>query len=166
MSVRVISGSFDGTGLRVAIAASRWNEFIVERLVAGATDGLARHGVAESDVDLVWVPGAYELPLIALQLASSGAYDAVITLGAVIRGATTHYELVSGQCAAGVTRASLDTGIPVVFGVLTTENIDQAIERAGSKAGNKGFESAAVAIEMVNLLRQLPSSPGDRVATK
>jgi 6,7-dimethyl-8-ribityllumazine synthase len=104
--------------------------------------------------------------LIALQLASSGAYDAVITLGAVIRGATTHYELVSGQCAAGVTRASLDTGIPVVFGVLTTENIDQAIERAGSKAGNKGFESAAVAIEMVNLLRQLPSSPGDRAATK
>jgi 6,7-dimethyl-8-ribityllumazine synthase len=156
---QVISGALGGAGMRVAVAASRWNEFIVERLVAGALDGLARHGVADDDVDLVWVPGAFELPL----------YDAVITLGAVIRGATSHYELVSGQAAAGVARASLDTGVPVVFGVLTTENIEQAIERAGSKAGNKGFESATVAIEMVDLLRRLPAGgahdPGGAAST-
>jgi 6,7-dimethyl-8-ribityllumazine synthase len=159
MSDRAISGRLDGTGMRVAVAASRWNEFIVERLVAGAADGLRRHGVADADVDLVWAPGAFELPLVAQRLASSGRYDAVITLGAVIRGATSHYELVAGQAASGVARASLDTGIPIVFGVLTTENIEQAIERAGSKAGNKGFESATVAIEMIDLLRQLPAAP-------
>jgi 6,7-dimethyl-8-ribityllumazine synthase len=157
VSAQVISGRFDGTGMRVAVAASRWNEFIVERLVAGAADGLRRHGVADDDVDLIWVPGAFELPLVAQRLAASGRYDAVITLGAVIRGATSHYELVAGQAASGVARASLDTGVPVVFGVLTTENIEQAIERAGSKAGNKGFESATVAIEMIDLLRQLPT---------
>jgi 6,7-dimethyl-8-ribityllumazine synthase len=154
---RVVSGALGGAGMRIAVAASRWNEFIVERLVAGALDGLARHGVADDDVDLVWVPGAFELPLVAQYLAAGGHYDAVITLGAVIRGATSHYELVAGQAAAGVARASLDTGVPVVFGVLTTENIEQAIERAGSKAGNKGFESATVAIEMVDLLRRLPA---------
>jgi 6,7-dimethyl-8-ribityllumazine synthase len=157
VSGQVISGRLDGTGMRVAVAASRWNEFIVERLVAGATDGLRRHGVADDDVDLIWAPGAFELPLVAQRLAASGRYDAVITLGAVIRGATSHYELVSGQAASGVARASLDTGVPIVFGVLTTENIEQAIERAGSKAGNKGFESATVAIEMIDLLRQLPT---------
>jgi 6,7-dimethyl-8-ribityllumazine synthase len=157
VSGQVISGRFDGTGMRVAVAASRWNEFIVERLVAGAADGLRRHGVADDDVDLIWAPGAFELPLVAQRLAASGRYDAVITLGAVIRGATSHYELVAGQAASGVARASLDTGVPIVFGVLTTENIEQAIERAGSKAGNKGFESATVAIEMIDLLRQLPT---------
>jgi 6,7-dimethyl-8-ribityllumazine synthase len=159
MSGSEISGNLNGTGLRVAIAASRWNEFIVERLVAGATDGLRRHGVADDAVDLVWAPGAFELPLVASRLATSGRYDAVITLGAVIRGATSHYELVAGQCAAGIARVALDTGLPVVFGVLTTENIEQAIERAGTKAGNKGFEAATVAIEMADLLRQLPAAP-------
>ncbi len=127
--------------------------------MAGAADGLRRHGVADDDVDLIWAPGAFELPLVAQRLAASGRYDAVITLGAVIRGATSHYDLVAGQAASGVARASLDTGVPVVFGVLTTENIEQAIERAGTKAGNKGFESATVAIEMIDLLRQLPAAP-------
>jgi 6,7-dimethyl-8-ribityllumazine synthase len=149
----------DGSGIRVAVAASRWNEFVVDRLVAGAADGLRRHGVADDDVDLVWAPGAWELPLVAQRLAASGRYDVVITLGAVIRGATSHYELVAGQCAAGIARASLDTGLPIVFGVLTTESIEQAIERAGSKVGNKGFEAATVAIEMVDLLRRLPAPP-------
>ncbi|MCL2393817.1 MAG: 6,7-dimethyl-8-ribityllumazine synthase [Acidimicrobiaceae bacterium] len=152
---RVISGRLDGTGMKIAIAASRFNELVVDRLVAGATDGLRRHGVADDDVTLAWVPGAYELPLLAAKLATSGIYDAVITLGAVIRGATSHYDLVAGQCAAGISRVALDTGIPVVFGVLTTENLEQALERAGSKAGNKGFESATAAIEMVDVLRQV-----------
>jgi 6,7-dimethyl-8-ribityllumazine synthase len=152
----VISGRLDGTGMKIAIAASRFNELVVERLVAGATDGLRRHGVADDDVTLAWVPGAYELPLLAAKLAASDRFDAVITLGAVIRGATSHYDLVAGQCAAGISRVALDSGLPVVFGVLTTENLEQALERAGSKSGNKGFEAATVAIEMVDLLRQVP----------
>jgi 6,7-dimethyl-8-ribityllumazine synthase len=152
----VISGRLDGTGMKIAIAASRFNELVVERLVAGATDGLRRHGVADDDVTLAWVPGAYELPLLASKLAASDRFDAVITLGAVIRGATSHYDLVAGQCAAGISRVALDSGLPVVFGVLTTENLEQALERAGSKSGNKGFEAATVAIEMVDLLRQVP----------
>lgn len=156
----VISGRLDGTGMKIAVAASRFNELVVERLVAGAADGLRRHGVADDDVTLAWVPGAYELPLLAQKLAASGAYDAVITLGAVIRGATSHYDLVAGQCAAGISRVALETGIPVVFGVLTTDNLEQALERAGSKAGNKGFEAATVAIEMVDVLRQVrPPKP-------
>jgi 6,7-dimethyl-8-ribityllumazine synthase len=159
MSGRVVAGRLDGSGIRVAVVASRWNEFVVDRLVAGAVDGLRRHGVADDDVDLVWAPGAWELPLVAQRLAASGRYDAVVTLGAVIRGATSHYDLVAGQCAAGIARAALDTGLPIVFGVLTTESIEQAIERAGSKAGNKGFEAATVAIEMVDLLRQIPAPP-------
>jgi len=149
-------GQLRGDGLRVAIAASRFNDFITERLLAGARDGLARHGVDESSITEAWAPGAFELPLVAQRLAASGEYDAVICVGAVIRGATGHYEHVAGQCAAGIQRAQLDTGVPVVFGVLTTETVEQAIERSGTKAGNKGFEAAMTAIEMADLLRQLP----------
>ena len=149
-------GSLSGAGLRVAIAAARFNDTIVNRLVEGALDGLRRHGVDTASIDVAWVPGAFELPLVAHRLAASGSYDAVITLGAVIRGSTGHYEQVAGQCAAGVARASLDTGIPVVFGVLTTDTIEQAVERSGTKAGNKGFEAAMTAIEMANLLSSLP----------
>ena len=147
-------GNLSGSGLRVAIAAARFNEAIVGRLVEGAFDGLRRHGV--ETIDLAWVPGAFELPLVAARLAASGSYDAVITLGTVIRGATGHYDIVAGQCASGVQRAQMDTGVPIVFGVLTTETIEQAVERSGTKAGNKGFEAAATAIEMANLMAALP----------
>ena len=152
------SGSLRGEGVRVAIACARFNDLITERLLAGARDGLVRHGVDEASIIEAWVPGAFELPLAASRLAESGEYDAVICLGAVIRGATGHYEHVAGQCAAGIARVALDTGVPVVFGVLTTETVDQAIERAGTKAGNKGYEAAETAIEMADLLRQLPKA--------
>ena len=152
----VYEGQLRGDGLRVAIAASRFNEAIVVRLVDGALDGLRRHGVDPEAIDVAWAPGAFELPLVASRLAATGLYDAVITVGAVIRGATSHYDLVAGQCAAGVQRAQLDAGVPIVFGVLTTDTIEQAVERSGTKAGNKGFEAAAAAIEMANLLAQLP----------
>jgi 6,7-dimethyl-8-ribityllumazine synthase len=152
------SGNLRGEGVRVAIACGRFNDLITERLLAGARDGLVRHGVDEASITEAWVPGAFELPLAASRLASSGEYDAVICLGAVIRGATGHYEHVAGQCAAGIARVALDTGVPVVFGVLTTDTIEQALERAGTKAGNKGYESAETALEMVDLLRQLPKS--------
>ena len=152
------SGALRGEGVRVAIACGRFNDLITERLLSGARDGLLRHGVDEASITEAWVPGAFELPLAASRLASSGEYDAVICLGAVIRGATGHYEHVAGQCAAGIARVALDTGLPVVFGVLTTETIEQALERAGTKAGNKGYESAETALEMVDLLRQLPKS--------
>jgi 6,7-dimethyl-8-ribityllumazine synthase len=149
-------GRLAGQGMRIAIACSRFNDLITSRLLAGAQDGLLRLGVDEGSITVAWAPGAFELPLVARELAASGEFDAVITLGAVIRGATGHYELVAGQCAAGIQRAQLDTGVPVIFGVLATETIEQAIERAGTKAGNKGFEAAQTAIEMVDLLRQLP----------
>ena len=149
-------GRLRGDGMRVALACSRFNELITERLLTGAKDGLERHGVDPASITVAWAPGAFELPLVARQLAFSGEFDAVICLGAVIRGATGHYEQVAGQCAAGLQRVQLDTGIPVIFGVLTTENIEQALERAGSKSGNKGFEAAVTAVEMVDLLRQLP----------
>jgi 6,7-dimethyl-8-ribityllumazine synthase len=149
-------GQLRGDGLRIAVAASRFNEAIVTRLVDGAIDGLRRHGVDPEGIDVAWAPGAFELPLVAARLAASGLYDAIITLGAVIRGATSHYDLVAGQCAAGVQRAQLDSGVPIIFGVLTTDTIEQAVERAGTKAGNKGFEAAAAAIEMANLLAELP----------
>jgi 6,7-dimethyl-8-ribityllumazine synthase len=152
------SGNLRGEGVRVAIACGRFNDLITERLLAGARDGLLRHGVDEASITEAWVPGAFELPLAASRLASSGEYDAVICLGAVIRGATGHYEHVAGQCAAGIARVGLDTGVPVVFGVLTTDTIEQALERAGTKAGNKGYESAETALEMVDLLRQLPKN--------
>ena len=141
--------------MRFGIVCGRFNDLITERLLAGALDALERHGVADADVTIVWVPGAFEIPLAAKALASSGKHDAVITLGAVIRGATGHYEHVAGPCANGVARVGLDTGVPVVFGVLTTENIEQTIERAGTKAGNKGAESAVTALEMVDVLRRL-----------
>jgi 6,7-dimethyl-8-ribityllumazine synthase len=149
-------GALRGDGLRLAVVCSRFNELVTDRLLAGALDGLIRHGVDPASVTVAWVPGAFEVPLAAAQLAASGEVDAVICVGAVIRGATGHYEHVAGQCAAGVQRAQLDTGVPVVFGVLTTETTEQALERAGGKGGNKGFEAATAAIEMVDLLRQLP----------
>lgn len=153
----------EGPGPSFAVVVSRWNDLVTDRLVAGALDAFDRHGAGEGAVDLVWVPGAFEIPLVARELAASGRYRAVVTLGAVIRGATGHYEVVASQVAAGVGRAALDTGVPVVFGVLTTETLDQALERAGGKAGNKGAEAAAVAIEMADLLRQIVPGPGDRI---
>ena len=138
-------------GMKVGIVASRFNEVITNKLVGGALDGLIRHGVSEENIDTAWVPGAFEIPLIAKKMAESRKYDAVITLGAVIRGATTHYDYVCNEVSKGVSSISLSTGVPVLFGVLTTENIDQAIERAGSKAGNKGYDCALAAVEMVNL---------------
>lgn len=156
----VFEGHLGGAGLRFAVVASRFNEAIVGRLVEGALDGLHRHGVDESRIDVAWVPGAFELPVVAQKLAATGSYDAVITIGAVIRGATGHYDFVAGQCAAGIQRVQLDTGIPVVFGVLTTDNIEQAVERSGAKAGNKGFEAASTAIEMANLMASLPKPEG------
>lgn len=154
------NGQLRGDGLRIAIACSRFNDFITERLLSGAHDGLARHGVDAASVDVAWVPGAFELPLAAKRLAETGDYDAVICLGAVIRGATGHYEHVAGQCAAGIQRAQLDTGVPVIFGVLTTDTVEQAIERAGAKAGNKGFEAAMAAIETADVMRQIPKGGG------
>ena len=155
----IYEGRLDGTGMRVAIAASRFNHLVVDRLLEGCLDGLRRHGVADADISIARAPGAFELPAVAARLASSGRFDAVVALGAVIRGATGHYDLVAGQAAAGVARAALDSGLPVVFGVLTTETIDQALERAGTKAGNKGYEAAVDAIELVDLYRRLPAGP-------
>ena len=153
-------GSLNGTGLRVALACGRFNDLITERLLAGALDALRRHGVDEQSITIAWAPGAFELPLVAQRFAASGDVDAVICLGAVIRGDTAHFDHVAGQCAAGIQRVQLDTGVPVAFGVLTTDNIDQALERAGAKAGNKGFEAAVTAIEMADLLRQMPKPAG------
>lgn len=143
--------------VKIGIVAARFNEFITSKLLAGAMDGLLRHDVQEEDIQVAWVPGAFEIPLIASKMAKSGAYDAVICLGAVIRGATSHYDYVCNEVSKGIASVSLETGVPVMFGVLTTENIEQAIERAGTKAGNKGYDCALGAIEMVNLIRKLPS---------
>jgi 6,7-dimethyl-8-ribityllumazine synthase len=151
-----IRGQLRGDGLRVAVVCSRFNDLVTERLLAGARDGLVRHGVDDGSITVAEVPGAFELPLVAARLASSGEYDAVVCVGAVIRGATPHFDLVAGQCAAGLQRAQLDTGVPVIFGVLTTDTVEQALDRAGGKAGNKGFDAAVAAIEMVDVLRQLP----------
>ena len=145
-------GSLDGTSLRIAVLTARFNDFITERLQAGALDCLKRHGVAEDAVDTVAVPGAFELPLVALTLAETGRYHAVICLGAVIRGDTTHYDYVCNEAAKGIAAAGLKTGIPVIFGVVTTENTEQAISRAGGKSGNKGWDAAMTALEMANLL--------------
>ena len=142
-------------GMKVAIVASRFNEIIVNKLLGGAVDGLVRHGVDEKNITAVWVPGAFEIPLIADKMASSGKYDAVIAVGAVIRGSTTHYDYVCSEVSKGMAQASLKNGVPVMFGVITTENIEQAIERSGSKAGNKGYDCALGAIEMANLIRQI-----------
>ncbi len=155
MSIRVLEGKVVAEGMKVGIVASRFNSFIVQKLLDGAVDGLVRHGVAEEDITAAWVPGAFELPIVAKQMAESGKYDAVICVGAVIRGSTSHYELVCNEVAKGIAQVSMQTGVPVLFGVITTENIEQAIERAGSKAGNKGYDCALSAIEMVNLKKQL-----------
>jgi len=143
---------------RVAIAASRFNQFIVDQLVEGARDALQRSGISEQQQELVWVPGAFELPLLADRLAATGRFDAIITLGAVIRGGTPHFEYVAGTCASGISRVALDHGLPVVFGVLTTDTIEQALERAGTGEGNKGFDVAMTAVEMIGTLQQLAAS--------
>nr|WP_306298460.1 6,7-dimethyl-8-ribityllumazine synthase [Bacillus sp. EAC] len=148
-------GNLLGSGLKVAVVVGRFNEFITSKLLGGAQDALIRHGVEEKDVDVIWVPGAFEIPLVAKKLADTKKYDAIITLGTVIRGATTHYDYVCNEVAKGVAAISLQTGVPVIFGVLTTENIEQAIERAGTKAGNKGWDAGMSAIEMANLLRTI-----------
>ncbi len=142
-------------GMKAAIVASRFNEIIVSKLLSGAVDGLVRHGVAEENITAAWVPGAFEIPLIASKMAKSGKYDAVICVGAVIRGDTSHYDYVCSEVSKGIAQAGLAAGVPVLFGIVTTENIEQAIARAGSKAGNKGYDCALSAIEMVNLARQL-----------
>ena len=152
----IIEGTFAAPPGRFALVAARFNSTIVEDLVAGALDGLRRHSVADDAVDLVRVPGSFEIPLVAQKLAASGSYAAVICLGAVIRGDTGHYDHVAGEAAGGVARAALATGVPVIFGILTCETLEQAVNRAGGKSGNKGFDAALTAIEMVNLLRQLP----------
>ena len=153
--MRVVEGKMTAGGMRVGIVAARFNEFITSKLVGGALDVLRRHEVADEDIVTAWVPGAFEIPVVAKKMAESGRFDAVICLGAVIRGATSHYDDVCSEVSKGVAHVSLETGVPVLFGVLTTENIEQAIERAGTKAGNKGAECASGAIEMVNLLREL-----------
>ena len=153
--MNVFEGKVVSEGMKVGIVAARFNEFIVSKLVAGAQDALVRHDVKEEDIDLAWVPGAFEIPLIASKMANSGKYDAVIALGAVIRGSTTHYDYVCSEVSKGIANVSLNSDIPVMFGVITTENIEQAIERAGTKAGNKGYDCALGAIEMVNLIRNI-----------
>ena len=153
--MNIISGLYNEGQIRVGIVATRFNEVVVSKLVDGAADGLSRHGVDMDTVDLAWVPGAFEIPLIASKMAKSGKYDAVIALGAVIRGSTTHYDYVCSEVSKGIANVSLNSDIPVMFGVITTENIEQAIERAGTKAGNKGYDCALGAIEMVNLIRNI-----------
>lgn len=153
--MRTLEGKIVAKDVRIGIVAARFNDFITAKLLGGAVDGLKRHDVAENQIDVAWVPGAFEIPLIAQKMAKSGKYDAVICLGAVIRGATTHYDYVCAEVSKGIAQISLQTGIPVMFGVLTTDNIEQAIERAGSKAGNKGFDCAVGAIEMINLIREI-----------
>ena len=153
--MRTIEGNMVSKNIRVGIVAARFNEFITSKLLSGARDGLLRHDVRDEDIDLAWVPGAFEIPLIASKMAKSRKYDAFICLGAVIRGATSHYDYVCNEVSKGIATVSLESGIPVLFGVLTTENIEQAIERAGTKAGNKGYDCALSAIEMVNLIREL-----------
>ena len=153
--MRVLEGKLVASGLKVGIVAARFNEIILSKLVSGALDGLKRHDVKEEDIDIAWVPGAFEIPLIADKMAKSKKYDAVICLGTVIRGATSHYDYVCNEVSKGIAQVSLNTGIPVLFGVVTTENIEQAIERAGTKAGNKGYDCALSAIEMVQLIKEV-----------
>ena len=164
---RTIEGSLENGGDdRIGIVAGRFNGFITESLLKGALDGLHRHGVEEDRIDVVWVPGAFEIPLVARKMAASGNYDAVICLGCVIRGATPHFDYVAGEAAGGIAAAARDTGVPVIFGVLTTENLEQAIERAGTKSGNRGWDAALAALEMADVMRRLggpggPGGPGD-----
>lgn len=153
----VFQGSLIGTGLKFGVVVSRFNEFITTRLLEGAKDALLRHGVAEADIDIAWTPGSFEIPLVAKKMATSGRYNAVICLGAIIRGDTPHFEYIAAEVTKGIATTSLETGIPIVYGVITTENLEQAIERAGTKAGNKGAQAAQAAIEMANLMRTLPT---------
>ena len=153
--MKTYEGNLVSQNIKIGIVAARFNEFITSKLVSGAIDALVRHDVKEDDISLAWVPGAFEIPLIAAKMAKSKKYDAVICLGAVIRGNTTHYDYVCSEVSKGIASVSLNSEIPVMFGVITTENIEQAIERAGTKAGNKGYDSAVAAIEMVNLIREL-----------
>jgi 6,7-dimethyl-8-ribityllumazine synthase len=152
---RRFEGRLVSEGQRIAIVVARFNDLITSKLYEGALDGLIRHGVSAESVDVAWVPGSFEIPIVAKKLAQTGRYDAIICLGAVIRGATPHFDYVAGEVSKGVASVGLQTGIPVIFGVLTTDTIEQAIERAGTKAGNKGFDAAVTAIEMVNLLRAI-----------
>ena len=151
--MKVLEGNLVAEGLKIGIVAARFNEFIVSKLIGGAEDALKRHGVREDDIELAWVPGAFEIPLIAQKMANSKKYDAVICLGAVIKGSTSHYDYVCAEVSKGIATVSLNSNIPVMFGVLTTDSIEQAIERAGTKAGNKGYDAAVTAIEMANLLK-------------
>lgn len=153
--MKVLEGNVVASGIKVGIVAARFNEFIVSKLVSGAEDACIRHGVNTDDIELAWVPGAFEIPLVAKKMAKSGKYDAVICLGAVIKGSTSHYDYVCAEVSKGVASVSLETEVPVLFGILTTDNIEQAIERAGTKAGNKGYDAACTAIEMVNLMKNL-----------
>lgn len=153
--MNVFEGNVVAKEIRIGIVVARFNEFITDKLLGGAIDGLKRHDVAEDLIDVAWVPGAFEIPVIAKAMVDSNKYDAVICLGAVIRGATSHYDYVCAEVSKGIAQVSLNSGVPVMFGVLTTDTIEQAIERAGSKAGNKGFECATGAIEMINLIRQI-----------
>jgi len=152
---RTFEGNLSGQGLSLAIVVSRFNRLVTERLLAGAQDALARHGVDQEKVDVVWVPGAIELPLVARRLAERRRYDAIVCLGAVIRGETPHFDYVAGQAAAGISRVALDSGVPTIFGVITANTLEQALERAGGKAGNKGYDAVVTAIEMASLLEQL-----------
>ena len=152
---KIIEGTLNAKGMRVALVAARFNDFITSKLVEGALDALKRHGAAEQNLTVVWVPGSFEIPLVSRKVAASGKYDAVIALGAVIRGATSHFDYVAAEVSKGVAQVTLETGVPVIFGVLTTDTIEQAIERAGTKAGNKGSDAAMAAMEMVDLLKNL-----------
>ena len=153
--MNIIEGKLIAEGQKIAIVAGRFNEIITNKLLGGAVDAFKRHGGEEENIDLAWVPGAFEIPLVAKKLAESKKYDAVVCLGAVIRGATPHFDMVANETTKGIAAAGLQTGVPIIFGVLTTDNIEQAVERAGTKAGNKGFEAVTTAIEMVNLMKQI-----------
>ena len=153
--MQTLEGKLDASGLKFGIVVSRYNSFITQRLLEGVLDGLRRHGAADEDITIAWVPGSFEIPLACLKMAESGTYDAVLAVGAVIRGATAHFELVAAECAKGVAQAGMQTGVPVIFGVITAETIEQAIERAGTKLPNRGFEAALTAIESVNVLKKL-----------
>jgi len=153
--MKTFEGKLIAEGLRFGIVVGRFNEFIGGKLLSGALDAISRHGGSDKDIAIAWVPGAFEIPIVAKKLAKSGNYDAIICLGAVIRGATPHFDMIAGEVTKGIALVGLETGLPVVFGVLTTDSIEQAIERAGTKAGNKGFDAAVTAIEMANLLKQI-----------
>lgn len=153
--MRTLEGNVIGNDMKIGIVAARFNEFIVSKLIGGAEDALVRHGVDTDDIDLAWVPGAFEIPVIAEKMAKTGKYDAILCLGAVIKGSTSHYDYVCAEVSKGTAMVGMETGVPTLFGILTTDNIEQAIERAGTKAGNKGYDVACSAIEMVNLIKNM-----------